>query len=109
MFVAEYNTHDYHLNASREVNAHLTSIVNVEEGIFVRNLVLAVDSNVSNKYPFIGLLPALWWDWESEFGTARPIQNNIDVDMHRWVWHDGTAYEPNKAITPIGIITMATI
>ena len=63
-FVAGENTHEYHLNASREVNAHLTSIVNVEEAIFVRNLVIEVDSNTSNKYPFIGLLPALWWDWE---------------------------------------------
>ena len=95
-FVADPNTHDYHLNASREVNAHLTSIVNVEEAVFVRNLVIAVDSNVSNKYPFIGLLPALWWDWESEFGTHRTIGVNTDVDMYRWVWHDGTPYEPNK-------------
>ena len=95
-FVADPNTHDYHLNASREVNAHLTSIVNQEEGVFVYNLVLAVDSNTANKYPFIGLLPALWWDWESDFGTDRPIGSNTDFDMHRWVWHDGTPYEPNK-------------
>ena len=95
-FVADANTHDYHLNASREVNAHLTSIVNQEEGVFVRNLVLAVDSNTANKYPFIGLLPALWWDWESEFGTHRTIGSNTDVNMHRWFWHDGTPYEPNK-------------
>ena len=103
-FVAGENTHEYHLNASREVNAHLTSIVNQEESVFVRNLVIAVDSNTSNKYAFIGLLPALWWDWESEFGSGERlvvIQMLICIDGYGMMEH---LMNLIKVITPIGII-----